>query len=56
MWESPGKQGSMGIPTQSLSHTEMHAGFHVKCQLLSDFNQNLHIATNFSKTPQYQIL
>jgi hypothetical protein len=37
-------------------HTEMHVGIHVKCLLLSDFNQNFNISTNYSKTSQYQVL
>jgi hypothetical protein len=40
----------MGFPTQS------HVGLHEKCLLLlSDFNQNWNVSTEFSETPQYQI-
>jgi hypothetical protein len=39
-----------GFPTQSLPHTETHAGLHVKWSLLSDFNQNWSVLKNVNKT------
>jgi hypothetical protein len=35
--------------------SETHAGLHVKCLLLYEFNQNWNVWTNFSKTALYQI-
>jgi hypothetical protein len=32
-------------------HVETHVGLHEKCPLLSEFNKNWHVPTNFSKTP-----
>jgi hypothetical protein len=43
------------FPTQSHSQAGMHVVLHVKCPLLSDFNHNWAVTTNFSKTVQYQI-
>jgi hypothetical protein len=41
---------------QSLLHTEIHAGLHVKCLLLmSDFNHNCNVLTHCSETPLYKI-
>jgi hypothetical protein len=40
--------------TQSPLQREMHVDIHAKC-LLSDFNQNWNVLTNFSETPQYKI-
>jgi hypothetical protein len=39
------------FPIQSLQYTEVH----VKCQLLSDFNQNGNVLTDFNRTPQYWV-
>jgi hypothetical protein len=45
-----------GFPTQLLLHIEIHVDLHIECLLLlSDFNNNLFVLTNFSSSPQYQI-
>jgi hypothetical protein len=44
---------SWGFPTQSLVCAELHVGLHVNCRLLSDFNKNGCVSTNFSVTPRY---
>lgn len=51
-----GKQHSLEIPPQSLSHAEMHAGLHVKfLSLLTNFNQNWNLSTYLSTISDYRI-
>lgn len=40
---------SWGIPTQSLLCVELHVSLCVYCQLLSDFNKDWRVLTNFGK-------
>jgi hypothetical protein len=44
-----------GFPAQSETRAETHVGLHVKCQLLlTNFNQNCRMSTNFSENLSYQ--
>jgi hypothetical protein len=43
-----------GFPPLLFPHAEKYVGLHTKCSLLlSDFNQNWNVLTNFSKIPKY---